>query len=74
MSELTPARPIPRLPDRTTLYAPWECKVCGRIFESLDEPGLACGAAHGRVEVMCRKCFEDEGGDMAEGGGDHASR
>ena len=58
-------RPLP--PQRTCLYSPWECKVCGRIFESLDEPGLACGVSFGTLEVMCRTCFEYEERDHASG-------
>lgn len=58
-------RPLP--PQRTTLYAPWECKVCGCIFESLDEPGLACGVSFGNLEVMCRPCFDNEERDHAPG-------
>lgn len=59
-------RPLP--PERTCLVAPWRCTCCGHIYESLDEPGLACGVSFGTLEVMCRPCFEQDERDK------HASR
>ena len=43
-----------------TLYQPWQCVKCKRIYESLDRQGMGKGRPGKEPEYTCPECLPKE--------------